>query len=244
MEHIYNFHIEGAGMSPNYDSRDFYFLNYLFEAMAKTYYDYDLTAYHLQEEGKSWIITDLLFENYTKPLIWMESFDIKVGFRNTEGLRIACDLEVFHNAKKIAQSTMHWVVIDVEKRRPIIHPDVAKKLPITKELPYKNYRFHKLKDVNTPTGIEFPITYSLIDFNYHLNSYHYFRMAYDALPLDFIEQHYPMKLQVKFVKEIRLGDKACVYADISDSHTDIQINQARREEESQACKMSIEWNKK
>lgn len=244
MEHTYNFHIEGAGMSPNYDSRDFYFVNYLFEAMAKTFYEYELTAYHLQEEGKSWIVTDLLFEYYAEPLMWMEAFDIKVGFRNTDGLRIACDLEVFHNDKKIAQSTMNWVVIDVEKRRPIIHPDISKKLPVTEGLPYENYRFPKLKNVEAPTNVEFPITYSLIDFNHHLNSYHYFRMAYDALALDFIEHHYPTKLQVKFVKEIRLGEKARIYASIINEHTDIQINQAIDNEENLACKMSVDWKKR
>jgi len=244
MVHTHKFCIEGVGMSPNYDSRDFYFLNYLFEATAKTYFNYDLTAYQLQEEGKSWIITDLFFEYLAKPLMWNETFEVKVAFRETKGLRVACDLEVFHHDKKIAQSTMQWVVIDVNTRRPVIHPKVAQRLPITEGLPYEGYRYPKLKNVDTPTGVEFPITYSLIDFNHHLNSYHYFRMAYDALPLDFIEQRYPTTLQVKFVKEIRLGDKARIYASLNEEKTDIQINQVHNDEENLACKMQVEWKKR
>lgn len=244
MTQQYQFTLEGMGMNPHYESRDFYFLNYLFESVAKILLPYKLTAYHLQQENKSWVISDILVELYTKPLKWMDKMEVYVGFRNTKGLRIAIDFEAFHNKEKIAQATMQWTVIDETKRRPITHPIVEEKLPLWKNPPYKGYRFPKLAPIDAPHSQEKEVTYSLIDFNHHLNAYQYFCLAYDALPIDFVEQHYPIKFQAKFEREIMLGEMAKMSFLIDKMHSEHKITRCKGGDECGSFKLNVDWAKR
>lgn len=241
MTQQYQFTLEGMGMNPHYESRDFYFLNYLFESVAKILLPYKLTAYHLQQENKSWVISDILVELYTKPLKWMDKMEVYVGFRNTKGLRIAIDFEAFHNKEKIAQATMQWTVIDEIKRRPMAHPLVEKKLPLWETAPYKGFKFPKIDAINEVISVEKEVSYSDIDFNHHLNAYQYFRFIYDSLPTSFIDQHYPVKYQAKFEREIMLGQMAKMSTTFDKMQSKHKITRSQEGQECCSFKLKVDW---
>ncbi len=244
MKHTFKFTLEGVGVNPHYESRDFYFVNYLLETVAKTFYTYKLTAYHLQQEKKSWIISDIYVEHFGKPLKWMDEIEVQLGFRNTKGLRVAIDFEVYHKEKRMAIATMQWTVIDEIKRRPMAHPLVEEKLPRAENLPFEGFKFPRLKGVDISTGFEQEVTYSVIDFNHHLNAYQYFRFAYDALATNFKDKHYPVKFQAKFEREIMLSDVAKVNAHTQDLHSDIQILRCTSSDDCSSFKLSVDWAKR
>jgi len=244
MTHQYQFTLEGVGINPHYESRDFYFITYLLESVAKTFYKYDLTAYHLQQDHMSWIVSDILVEYYGKPLKWRDVIDVKMGFRHTKGLRIYCDFEVYHKKTKIAQATMLWVVIDEVKRRPKIYPAVEERLPLYNNPPYKDFKFQRIEDLQLPTVQEQDIRYSVIDFNHHLNAYQYFRFSYDALPSTFVDQHYPLKFQAKFEHEIMLGEIAKMSYTLDNLSSYHKITCLKNGQESTSFKLKVEWNKR
>ncbi len=241
MNHKYKFKVEGVGINPHYESRDFYIVTYLLETMANTYTSYRMAAFHLQEEDKSWIVTNIFVEYMAEPLQWTDEVEVSVGFRNTKGLRVLCDLEMTCKGEKVAQATMQWTVIDEIKRRPVAYTAVEEKIALSENLPYEGFIFPKMVAIDAPIALEQKVTYSTIDFNHHLNAYQYFRFAYDAMPADFIDGHYPVKFQAKFEHEIMLGETAKMAHNIDNLHSDHVIIKSNAEGDSTSFRLSVDW---
>ena len=244
MNHKYKFKVESVGINPHYESGDFYIVNYLLATMANTYTSYRLAAFHLQEEDKSWIVSNIFVEYFAKPLQWTNEIEVSVGFRNTKGLRVLCDLEMTRKGEKIAQATMQWTVIDEIKRRPVAYPAVEEKIALSENLPYDGFNFPKMLPIEALIAAEQKVTYSTIDFNHHLNAYQYFRFAYDAMPAEFIDNHYPVKFQAKFEREIMLGETAKMAHNIDDLHSEHIIIKSNDEGESASFRLSVDWAKR
>ncbi len=233
--------ITGTGINPHYELKDFFVSNYLFETFAKHCTEQKLAAFDLQKEDKSWVVSDFFVEMFDSPLKWQDKVEIKMGFRNTKGVKVLCDFEIFNKNKKIGQATMQWIVIDFTKRRPTIHPAVSEKFITEENMPYEGFRFKPIKDAENKTTFEQKINYSLIDFNNHLNSYHYLRFAYDALDNNFKHHHYPAIFHAKFEKEIHLDDTIAIYADNKNDESHIQIKRKEGDNETGAFKLRVEW---
>ena len=110
-------------------------------------------------------------------------------------------------------------------------------------MPFAGFRFPCLKRVDTPTGFTQKINYSLIDFNHHLNSYHYLRFAYDALDTAFKSSHYPCSFHAKFEREVHLDETIAINAETNNNETDIQINRIEEDKQISCFKMNVKWKK-
>lgn len=242
--HTDKYIISGPGINQHYEIKDFYIITYLLESYARFTMDKGITAYEFQKEGKTWIVSEMFVEMFEKPLIWGTKIEVELSFRSSKGIRVLCDYNITHKGKTIAQATMQWIVIDQEKHRPLAHPKVAEHCTETLESPYHKFRFPKLTEVLSKADYSQKVNPSVIDFNNHLSTYHYFRYAYDALDPQFTHEHYPATFHAKFEKEVYLGETITAYTETNDKVSNIQLKQASKNEEHSAFKMSVEWKKR
>ncbi len=244
MIHSEKYTISGPGINQHYELKDFYMVSYLLETFSRFTMDKHLTALELQKEGKSWIVSEIKVELFEKPLVWMNDIEVELTFRSSQSIKVLCDYNITHKGKTVGQATMQWVVIDQIKHRPIAHPKVAEKCTEEENTLYRQFRFPKLTEVKNKTSFTQKINSSVLDFNNHLSTYHYFRYAYDALDAQFTKEHYPAIFQAKFEKEVHLGKTIVAYTETENNISNIELKEQDDNEEYSVFKLKVEWKKR
>lgn len=131
-----------------------------------------------------------------------------------------------------------WVLMDAETRK-------IKRLP--KELIdlYESELVKKMPKLMRPNKIEgdeydaklYQVRYSDIDFNGHVNNSHYLDWMIDSLSKDFLDQHTPVHLAIRFENEV-------MYGQLVDSKNEVVENITNHEISSDgilSASATIEW---
>ena len=80
--------------------------------------------------------------------------------------------------------------------------------------------------------------YSDIDFNRHVNTMRYIRMMLNTLPIEYLTECRPMRLDIHFAKECRLGEVLTIGYEQRDN---LSLFEIRNGEGAVACTAAIEW---
>lgn len=144
------------------------------------------------------------------------------------------------DGKSLVQVHSQWVMFDLNKRKMIpCQTDLMEEfnVPLLKKMP----RFPRLRpQKDYDHRRQYRVRYDDLDTNHHLTNSHYFNWFDDMLDRDFLKNHLPEKIKIKFDKEVQYGQMpySCMSLNEETSYHAI-INEAGQEQ----CVCEITWHK-
>lgn len=117
--------------------------------------------------------------------------------------------------KVIADALSIAILIDIEKRRPVrISPEQYEVYGIKGELEDPTPLDDILNLEKEDFSKEYPVRFSDIDSNNHVNNVRYMEMSIDTLPRDILKEYYLSNIKVLFKKETTDGDTLNVSSEL------------------------------
>ncbi|MHC4939352.1 MAG: acyl-[acyl-carrier-protein] thioesterase [Planctomycetota bacterium] len=160
------------------------------------------------EEHLTWMLSRLRLEMERWPA-WGDEVTVRTWPSGIKGLFALRDFEL----KGWGVATSGWVVVDVNKRRPVRIPDSVKALrPEDPERVLVG--FHDLPDPSEERHTRsYHVRWTECDMNGHANQASYVGWAVDVLPDEFLAEHVPSSLEIEFRAEVRPGDVVIATSD-------------------------------
>ena len=174
--------------------------------------------------GQLWILSRMSVKITRRPK-YRESITVRSWPRGGEKLFALRDYDIRDAADiPVVQARSGWIVLDVEKRRPLRPQSVMSALPQNEGLDAMT---------SSPVGLsarddlhntwERKTLYTDLDYNGHVNNVRYIQWIEDALDPEILESADQMRLDINYLNEVMLGEV-------------IEIRHAQFEEENGACK--------
>lgn len=167
-------------------------------------------------QNKTWVLTKLELAISQLPA-WQETIEIVTWPATTEKFFAFRDFTISDaNGQQIGAASTAWVLINLEKRRPMrlppailaLHPEKASRALPT---PFQKFScrgqvVHELRR---------RAVYLDLDFNQHVNNVQYIRWMVESLPPAFLAAHAVKHLQVEFRADATAGHliESRVYAE-------------------------------
>ncbi|GBG97096.1 acyl-ACP thioesterase domain-containing protein [Lactococcus termiticola] len=136
--------------------------------------------------------------------------------------------------------TIHasWVLMGLESRKvERVHDDIV--APYAADKSSKIQRSHKFKkELLNPEVTSYPVRFSDLDMNGHVNNAKYYDWAADMIDYDFRASHQPKKVYIKYNHEVRYGEtvEALFEMDMDGLTSHHKLN-------GNATEIEIEWTK-
>lgn len=133
--------------------------------------------------------------------------------------------------KRVGAATSSWLVIDVEKRRPVVVPEIMQLLP-QQEIRALPDDFPKLPE---PLAEEFRQDYAVrlsdLDPNMHVNNARYVEWGLETVPTKFWRDMHLAGIEISFKAESLYGDDIVSISDRSESAGETVFRHSVRREE-------------
>lgn len=180
---------------------------------------------NLAETNSAWLLLDWKFEIIKRPK-YKEKIDVETWSRKMERCYGYRDFEVYNKEKElIAKGTSKWVLIDIEKRRPVrIEDSVAEKYAKYNDKGYSVFEneIEKIEEI-TEDNLQYIREYKVqrrdIDVNKHMNNIAYLVLAYEMLPDEVYENNLFKNIRITYKKELRYGETVkCYYTNKENKH--------------------------
>ena len=193
----------------------------------------------LSKDNRAWVLSRMAIELDYRP---QQYSDIEVRTWVNENGRVLStrNFEVIDKSGDVfCRAVSQWCLIDYAKRVPvglseimdICQPHLCD-APSPCEVP------HKILDVEPTEFSEHKVVYSDIDFNCHVNTMRYIVMMIDMLPIDLLKENRPLRLDIHFIRESRLGQTLSVgYAQQGDT----SLFEIKTDDGTVACRAAVEW---
>ena len=137
------------------------------------------------------------------------------------------------------RAVSQWCVIDFEKRMPVSLEEIEYLInpvyPCDEPSPCDTPR--KVRGIVPTTTRKHEVRYSDIDFNRHVNTMRYIRMMLNTLPIEYLTDNRPLRLDIHFANECKLGQILTINYEQRDNISMFEI----RNENAIACTAAIEW---
>lgn len=177
--------------------------NYLLNSAGRAADQLGFGMHYLSADNMTWVLINLALEVDYLPTegevleveTWIENQVHMLSFRN---FRLSV------NGKQIGQAKSSWTVINYIDRtiQNIFDRPVFGVVTPGEKLPIEQRRH--IPSVDEPAGQwEHQIVYSDIDYNGHCNSCKYLEFMLNAVECPYL----PLRLDIKYAKEVRKGDK-------------------------------------
>jgi acyl-ACP thioesterase len=168
-------------------------------------------------EGRAWVLARFRME-VARPPDWGETVTLETWPSGLERL-FAMREFVFRDeaGRRLAAGTSRWLVIDVERRRPLRPPSVLHDLDVPdRPAPLDA----DLDDLPAPERTDrartFDVRYHDLDLNRHVNNVRYLEWALETLPVEVLDERRCAALDLQFEAEATLGAPVRATAQIED----------------------------
>lgn len=179
---------------------------------------------NLAETNSAWLLLDWKVQIFKRPK-YKEKIDIETWSTKMERCYGYRDFEVYNKDKElIAKGTSKWVMIDIEKRRPVrINEEDAEKYAVY----HKGYTvfesdIEKIEEIAEDEFIfikDYEIQRRDIDVNQHMNNIAYLELAYEIIPYDVYAKCEFSNVRITYKKEVKYGECVkCYYTNKNDKH--------------------------
>lgn len=160
--------------------------------------------YILQTYNLVWIITDyeMSFERLPK---FFETITIETEPISYNKFFCYREFRIFdQKGNQIATIMTHFALMDPDTRKVSAIPEdlVA---PYQSEFVKKMRRVPKIHRLEEQIEKQYHVRYYDIDMNGHVNNGKYMEWIYDVLGFEFLNQHRPKSIQLKYIKEVSPG---------------------------------------
>lgn len=200
-----------------------------------------ISADTLMEQGHSWVLSRLAVEFDRMPEQF-EEFDIHTWVNPHESRLLSTrNFDLTDKAGMLfGRAVSQWCVIDFNRRMPVsleeveglFDPNYYCDAPSPCEGP------RKVRGIAPTVTRQHKVMYSDIDFNRHVNTMRYIRMMINTLPIEYLTDNRPMRLDIHFAHECQLGQTLTIGYEQRENTSMFEI---RTEDGVVACTAAIEW---
>ena len=207
----------------------------------------NLAAFDVQKVDKTWVVTEINLELPQPPTMWSEDVELTVWISEISPLRVWFDFEAreVHSGTVTAHGNSCWSLISMSGRKLVSCEGVIPPSELVPELAAGPHRKRSVTRFDPEVTGRLGHTVNLIDldFNGHMNNRHYVQMALACLEPGFLEKHRPDFLNIRFIKESRLGDEIANETHRTDDPSTFvgRVVNASGEE---LCRVSSHWREK
>ncbi|MDR2097603.1 MAG: acyl-ACP thioesterase [Spirochaetaceae bacterium] len=165
------------------------------------------------KNGQGWIISRLSVLIERRP-VFADTLTIRTWPQGFERLLYARNYDVLdESGGVIARASSSWLILDIEKRRPLRPAALAVAMPSNEGRIFLEGGAPGLAKRDMPDKIaERTAFYSDIDFNGHVNNVRYIEWIQDALPGGFIKNVKRLRIDINYVSEVVCGEKVEIYS--------------------------------
>ncbi len=191
------------------------------------------TANHTWVLSRMAVELDLRPKQNTEYLVrtWVSDWERLLSTRNFT-LRTSQD-QVF------AHAVTQWAIIDLESRRPVNLSDHSiDGSGHIADVPSPIDKPTKLAKINPTHTREYKVTYSDIDFNKHVTSMSYVKIALDMLPIEIFESDAKLRLDIHFLRECLYGQTLQVECELMN---DVALFEIKNNDGNVAFKASFKF---
>ena len=173
----------------------------------------------------AWLLLDWKVEIIKRPK-YREKLMVETWSRKMERCYGYRDFEIYNKENElIVKGTSKWVLIDIEKRRPMrISEESAKEYDKYNDKGYTVFedeieKIEELKDEELSFVKNYEVQRRDIDVNKHMNNIAYLKVAYEILPDDVYEKNLFNNIRITYKKELMYGESTrCFYNKVDDKH--------------------------
>jgi medium-chain acyl-[acyl-carrier-protein] hydrolase len=182
-------------------------VNLLVQAATTSADTLDFGYTSLRKQKLFWVLSRLTVE-ISKPLSWYQSGEVETWPKDLDKILYLRDFIIRdQDTEVIARATSGWLAVDLEAKRPRLlegsHSEILDRLRNRHAL---NTPPEKLFPVKEGETSEITAAYYDIDLNGHVTSSRYMDWMMDAFSAEFHKEHYPQKVSINFLNEIRPGE--------------------------------------
>jgi len=165
-----------------------------------------------------WILSRMSVQVDRRPK-YGETITVRTWPRGGEKLFALRDYDIRDAAGNVAvRARSCWIIIDIEKRRPLRPQTVMDNLPLNDG----NDAFFTPLSLEERSVLqktaERPALYTDVDYNGHVNNVSYIRWIEDAVPGGLLESAKSMRLDINYLNEILPGETTGIWsAGVEDS---------------------------
>ena len=203
---------------------DIAILKKLEEIAERNSYEVGFGLEHLAYTNKAWLLLDWKVEIYKRPK-YKDKISVETWSTKMERCYGYRDFEVYSEENELlAKGSSKWVMIDIEKRRPIrINEEDALKYAVYD----KGYtvfesdieKMDEPKDEELKLVKEYEIRRKDIDANKHVNNIVYLELAFETIPYEIYNEKMFDNVRITYKKEIRYGENVkCYYTYKENKH--------------------------
>ena len=200
-----------------------------------------ISADVLMQQNRSWVLSRLSVELDRQPEQY-EDYNILTWVNpHTSRFISTRNFELTDRSGEVfGRALSQWCVIDFVRRMPVVleeveglfSPDYYCDEPSPCEAP------RKVRGIEPSVTRLHEVRYSDIDFNRHVNTMRYIRMMLNTLPIEYLTDNHPMRLDIHFAKECHLGQVLTIGYEQRDN---ISLFEIRADDGTVACTAAIEW---
>jgi acyl-ACP thioesterase len=161
----------------------------------------------MAQAGQGWVLSRISVFLERRPQ-WGETITIRTWPRGWDRLFAVRDYDIRDASDKpLARGRSNWLILDIEKRRPLRPQAVMENLPRNEgrdALPGGAGAVDAREDL-VKAG-ERQARYSDIDFNGHVNNARYIQWIQDVTDPELLQKANQMRLDINYLSEIRNGE--------------------------------------
>lgn len=181
--------------------------SFLQEAASNHAYRLQLSLEQLQGLNIFWALARLRVMMDVYPG-WRDTIHVETWPSGDDGLYATREFLIFNEqAEVIGRASSNWVLLDMDKRRPVRLPKQVSELRVPERsypIQYPAPRLHQPAVVDIEKKII--VRRSDLDLNRHVNNVRFVEWALEALPEDEIESRGIAELDILFRAETHYGD--------------------------------------
>ncbi len=170
----------------------------------------------LAEKGQAWILSRISVVVERRPK-FREQITVRTWPRGCEKLFARRDYDILDaDGSILARGRSGWLVLDIEKRRPLRPQPVVEPLPKNEGLDALDETANPAtREGLLPAGTRIPC-YSDIDYNGHVNNARYVQWIQDITDADRLIRADGMRLDLSYLSETKLGEEAALFKAVLD----------------------------
>jgi len=198
---------------------------------------------HLLKDKLFWVLSRIMLEMNSFPE-WGEEIIIRTQPNGTDKLFALRDFEIIgHKGIRHGGASSCWLMVNQEKRRPVRPDKLLEKFVNDKEEGIFHGRYPGKIDALDGSSYKsntFPVKYSDLDINMHVNNVQYIKWVLDTYPLDFIYQNSLKTAEINYISESLPGDDIYILVQESDEGL-FKHSIIRNNDKKELCRLILGW---
>ena len=236
--------IRSSEMGPDYRLKNESAARYFQECFAQYCTSKHLAAFHISKDHLKWIITEMNIEFLDQMPRWSENVLVEVWLSEVKRYRLYVDFQLLYQGKVITRGDSSWYILNSETGRPANVSDIASRFELLPELTLgsrqKNSFAPEGGSPAEPFGEQHhKVTFFDLDFNYHVNNLCYTAIAFNPLPVEFLNKNILRSYSVKYSKETFLNDE--LYCRVQRQGDTLFHQLYNKKDDAEVCLLRSNW---